>query len=148
MDSKGFGLTKLLLLLSLLLSACSSEPDREDESNSQANQCSQEEIAGGAAWITGQLNAFGSDDPSAAYNFASAQFRQGVSLENFVALISGGILKYTLLVGWFVSLFYYAFADFMLVFFSFFVAFNNQDFVSFINSGITTIDSQWGIFYG
>lgn len=89
MDSKGFGLTKLLLLLSLLLSACSSEPDREDESNSQVNQCSQEEIAGGAAWITGQLNAFGSDDPSAAYNFASEQFRQGVSLENFVAIISG-----------------------------------------------------------
>lgn len=66
----------------------------------------------------------------------------------FVEQISGGILKYTWLVGWFVSLFYYAFADFMLVFFSFFVAFNNQDFVSFINSGITTIDSQWGIFYG
>ena len=89
MGPKGFGLIKLVLLLSLLLSACSSEPDQKDESNSQASQCSQEEIAGGAAWITGQLNAFGSAEPSAAYNFASEQFRQGVSLDDFVAIISG-----------------------------------------------------------
>ena len=89
MGPKGFGLIKLVLLLSLLLSAFSSEPDQKDESNSQASQCSQEEIAGGAAWITGQLNAFGSAEPSAAYNFASEQFRQGVSLDDFVAIISG-----------------------------------------------------------
>jgi hypothetical protein len=85
----GFHRAKLLLLLSLLLSACSSEPDQKDESDSQASQCSQEEIAGGAAWITGQLNAFGSDDPKAAYNFASEQFRQGVSLDEFASIISG-----------------------------------------------------------
>ena len=71
MVPKGFGLIKLVLLLSLLLSACSSEPYQKDESNSKASQCSQEEIAGGAAWITGQLNAFGSAEPSTAYNFAS-----------------------------------------------------------------------------
>jgi hypothetical protein len=85
----GFHRAKLLLLLSLLLSACSSEPDQKDESDSQASQCSQEEISGGAAWITGQLNAFGSDDPKAAYNFASEQFRQGVSLDEFASIISG-----------------------------------------------------------
>ena len=89
MALKGFGLAKLLLLLSLLLSACSSEPDQKDESNSQASQCSQEDISGGAAWITGQLNAFGSAEPSAAYNFASEQFRQGVSLDEFASIISG-----------------------------------------------------------
>ena len=89
MALKGFHLTKPLLLLSLLLSACSSEPAQQDESKSQSTQCSQEEIAGGAAWITGQLNAFGSDDPKAAYNFASEQFRQGVSLDEFASIISG-----------------------------------------------------------
>ena len=89
MALKGFGLAKLLLLLSLLLSACSSEPDQQDESDSQASQCSQEDISGGAAWITGQLNAFGSAEPSAAYNFASEQFRQGVSLDEFASIISG-----------------------------------------------------------
>ena len=89
MALKGFGLAKLLLLLSLFLSACSSEPDPQDESKSQASQCSQEDISGGAAWITGQLNAFGSDDPKAAYNFASEQFRQGVSLDEFASIISG-----------------------------------------------------------
>ena len=89
MALKGFGLAKLLLLLSLLLSACSSEPDQKEESDSQASQCSQEDISGGAAWITGQLNAFGSADPSAAYNFASEQFRQGVSLDEFASIISG-----------------------------------------------------------
>ena len=89
MALKGFGLAKLLLLLSLFLSACSSEPDQQDESKSQASQCSQEDISGGAAWITGQLNAFGSADPSAAYNFASEQFRQGVSLDEFASIISG-----------------------------------------------------------
>ena len=89
MALKGFGLAKLLLLLSLLLSACSSEPDQKDESDSQASQCSQEDISGGAAWITGQLNAFGSAEPSAAYNFASEQFRQGVSLDEFASIISG-----------------------------------------------------------
>ena len=89
MALKGFGLAKLLLLLSLLLSACSSEPDQQDEPDSQASQCSQEDISGGAAWITGQLNAFGSAEPSAAYNFASEQFRQGVSLDEFASIISG-----------------------------------------------------------
>ena len=89
MALKGFHRAKLLLLLSLLLSACSSEPDQKDESDSQASQCSQEDISGGAAWITGQLNAFGSADPSAAYNFASEQFRQGVSLDEFASIISG-----------------------------------------------------------
>ena len=89
MALKGFHRAKLLLLLSLLLSACSSEPDQKDESDSQASQCSQEDISGGAAWITGQLNAFGSDDPKAAYNFASEQFRQGVSLDEFASIISG-----------------------------------------------------------
>ena len=89
MALKSFGLAKLLLLLSLLLSACSSEPDQKDESDSQASQCSQEDISGGAAWITGQLNAFGSAQPSAAYNFASEQFRQGVSLDEFASIISG-----------------------------------------------------------
>ena len=89
MALKGFHRAKLLLLLSLLLSACSSEPDQQDESDSQASQCSQEDISGGAAWITGQLNAFGSDDPKAAYNFASEQFRQGVSLDEFASIISG-----------------------------------------------------------
>ena len=89
MALKGFHRAKLLLLLSLLLSACSSEPDQKDESNSQASQCSQEDISGGAAWITGQLNAFGSAEPSAAYNFASEQFRQGVSLDEFASIISG-----------------------------------------------------------
>lgn len=89
MALKGFHLTKPLLLLSLLLSACSSEPAKRDESKSQASKCSQEEVAGGAAWITGQLNAFGSGEPSAAYNFASEQFRQGVSLDEFVVIISG-----------------------------------------------------------
>ena len=89
MALKGFHLTKPLLLLSLLLSACSSEPDQQDESDSQASQCSQEDISGGAAWITGQLNAFGSAEPSAAYNFASEQFRQGVSLDEFASIISG-----------------------------------------------------------
>ena len=89
MALKGFHLAKLLLLLSLFLSACSSEPDQQDESDSQASQCSQEDISGGAAWITGQLNAFGSAEPSAAYNFASEQFRQGVSLDEFASIISG-----------------------------------------------------------
>jgi hypothetical protein len=89
MALKGFHRAKLLLLLSLLLSACSSEPDQKDESDSQASQCSQEDISGGAAWITGQLNAFGSAEPSAAYNFASEQFRQGVSLDEFASIISG-----------------------------------------------------------
>jgi hypothetical protein len=89
MALKGFHRAKLLILLSLLLSACSSEPDQQDESDSQASQCSQEDISGGAAWITGQLNAFGSADPSAAYNFASEQFRQGVSLDEFASIISG-----------------------------------------------------------
>lgn len=89
MALKGFHRAKLLILLSLLLSACSSEPDQKDESDSQASQCSQEDISGGAAWITGQLNAFGSADPSAAYNFASEQFRQGVSLDEFASIISG-----------------------------------------------------------
>ena len=89
MALKGFHRAKLLLLLSLLLSACSSEPDQQDESDSQASQCSQEDISGGAAWITGQLNAFGSAEPSAAYNFASEQFRQGVSLDEFASIISG-----------------------------------------------------------
>ena len=89
MALKGFHLTKPLLVLSLLLSACSSEPAQQDESKSQSTQCSQEEIAGGSAWITGQLNAFGSDDPKAAYNFASEQFRQGVSLDEFASIISG-----------------------------------------------------------
>ncbi|MFM7501488.1 MAG: DUF4864 domain-containing protein [Actinomycetota bacterium] len=89
MALKGFHLTKPLLLLSLLLSACSSEPAQQDESKSQSTQCSQEDISGGAAWITGQLNAFGSDDPKAAYNFASEQFRQGVSLDEFASIISG-----------------------------------------------------------
>ena len=89
MALKGFHRAKLLLLLSLLLSACSSEPDQKDESDSQASQCSQEDISGGAAWITGQLNAFGSADPKAAYNFASEQFRQGVSLDEFASIISG-----------------------------------------------------------
>ena len=89
MALKGFHLTKPLLLLSLLLSACSSEPAQQDESDSQASQCSQEDISGGAAWITGQLNAFGSAEPSAAYNFASEQFRQGVSLDEFASIISG-----------------------------------------------------------
>jgi len=89
MGAKGFGLIKLVLLLSLLLSACSSEPAQQDESKSQSTQCSQEDISGGAAWITGQLNAFGSDDPKAAYNFASEQFRQGVSLDEFASIISG-----------------------------------------------------------
>ena len=89
MALKGFHRAKLLLLLSLLLSACSSEPDQQDESKSQASQCSQEDISGGAAWITGQLNAFGSAEPSAAYNFASEQFRQGVSLDEFASIISG-----------------------------------------------------------
>ena len=89
MALKGFHRAKLLILLSLLLSACSSEPDQQDESDSQASQCSQEDISGGAAWITGQLNAFGSAEPSAAYNFASEQFRQGVSLDEFASIISG-----------------------------------------------------------
>ena len=89
MALKGFHRAKLLILLSLLLSACSSEPDQKDESDSQASQCSQEDISGGAAWITGQLNAFGSAEPSAAYNFASEQFRQGVSLDEFASIISG-----------------------------------------------------------
>ena len=89
MALKGFHLTKPLLLLSLLLSACSSEPAQQDESKSQSTQCSQEDISGGAAWITGQLNAFGSAEPSAAYNFASEQFRQGVSLDEFASIISG-----------------------------------------------------------
>ena len=89
MALKGFHRAKLLLLLSLLLSACSSEPDQKDESDSQASQCSQEDISGGAAWITGQLNAFGSAEPNAAYNFASEQFRQGVSLDEFASIISG-----------------------------------------------------------
>jgi hypothetical protein len=89
MALKGFHRAKLLLLLSLLLSACSSEPDQKDESDLQASQCSQEDISGGAAWITGQLNAFGSAEPSAAYNFASEQFRQGVSLDEFASIISG-----------------------------------------------------------
>ena len=89
MALKGFHLTKPLLLLSLLLSACSSEPAQQDESKSQSTQCSQEDISGGAAWITGQLNAFGSEDPKAAYNFASEQFRQGVSLDEFASIISG-----------------------------------------------------------
>ena len=89
MALKGFHRAKLLLLLSLLLSDCSSEPDQQDESDSQASQCSQEDISGGAAWITGQLNAFGSAEPSAAYNFASEQFRQGVSLDEFASIISG-----------------------------------------------------------
>ena len=89
MALKGFHRAKLLILLSLLLSACSSEPDQQDESDSQASQCSQEDISGGAAWITGQLNAFGSAEPSAAYNFASEQFRQGVSLDEFASVISG-----------------------------------------------------------
>lgn len=89
MALKGFHLTKPLLLLSLLLSACSSEPAQQDESKSQSTQCSQEDISGGAAWITGQLNAFGSDDPKAAYNFASEQFREGVSLDEFASIISG-----------------------------------------------------------
>ena len=89
MALKGFHLAKPLLLLSLLLSACSSEPAQQDESKSQSTQCSQEDISGGAAWITGQLNAFGSAEPSAAYNFASEQFRQGVSLDEFASIISG-----------------------------------------------------------
>ncbi|MFM7356533.1 MAG: DUF4864 domain-containing protein [Actinomycetota bacterium] len=89
MALKGFHLTKPLLLLSLLLSACSSEPAQQDESKSQSTQCSQEDISGGAAWITGQLNAFGSDDPKAAYYFASEQFREGVSLDEFASIISG-----------------------------------------------------------
>ena len=89
MALKDFHLAKLLLLLFLLLSACSNESDQQDESNSQASQCNQDVIAGGAAWITGQLNAFGSSDSRDAYNFASEQFRQGVSLDEFASIISG-----------------------------------------------------------
>ena len=56
----------VLLVICLGLSSCSSnsdsDTDLESESkfDSQVNECTQEEITDGTAWITGQLDAFAS----------------------------------------------------------------------------------------
>ena len=95
MHLKGRPLAKVLLVICLSFSSCSSnsdsDADLESESrlDSQVNECTQEEITDGSAWITGQLDAFASADAKGAYAFASEQFRSGVSLDDFASIIVG-----------------------------------------------------------
>ena len=86
---RGRVLSSLILGLSLILVGCSSNPEVEDKKETLTGECSQEEISGGSAWITGQLNAFSNSDAKAAYAFASEQFRSGVSLDEFASIIAG-----------------------------------------------------------
>lgn len=95
MHLKGRPLGKLLLVICLGLSSCSSnsdsntDPESESKFDSQVNECTQEEITDGSAWITGQLDAFASADAKGAYTFASERFRSEVSLDDFAAIIAG-----------------------------------------------------------
>ncbi len=86
---RGRAFSSLILGLSLILVGCSSNPEVEDKKETLTGECSQEEISGGSAWITGQLNAFSNSDAKAAYAFASEQFRSGVSLDEFASIIAG-----------------------------------------------------------
>lgn len=83
----------ILLIACLALIGCSSSKKPDSEPSPKASQalgqCSDEELAGGSAWITGQLKAFSNSDAKGAYSFASEQFRSGVSLDEFAAIISG-----------------------------------------------------------
>lgn len=84
--------TTLALALTLLLMGCSSSATNKQalqENAAPEASCSQTEIAGGSAWIKGQLAAFGKEDFESAYGFASDSFQSGRSLEDFVAIISG-----------------------------------------------------------
>jgi hypothetical protein len=81
------------LLACIFLMGCSSNEKEDIDPSPKASlasgQCSDEELAGGSAWIAGQLKAFGDSDAKSAYSFASEQFRSGVSLDEFASIISG-----------------------------------------------------------
>jgi hypothetical protein len=76
------------LAITLLLVGCSStDPVAQEESNPAQPTCSNTEVDQGSAWIKGQLDAFTKEDPEAAYNFASEDFKARSSLNQFVAII-------------------------------------------------------------
>ena len=85
-------ISPLIFLSCLALSGCGSNENPESEPKPKASattgQCSNEELAGGSAWISGQLKAFSNSDAKSAYSFASKQFRSAVSLEVFAEIIS------------------------------------------------------------
>ena len=85
--------TALAVVLTLLLSGCSSSETTEQatqESAAPQPSCSQTEIDGGSAWIKGQLAAFSKQDFESAFGFATESFRSNRSLEEFISIISSG----------------------------------------------------------
>ena len=83
--------TALAVALSILLLGCTSSNTNEQltqEPTTPQSTCSQDEIDGGAAWIKGQLAAFGKQDFQSAYGFASQSFQSARSLEEFVQIIT------------------------------------------------------------
>ena len=87
--------SSLVLLLGVLLTACSSssEPGQSRTSNLDTlvqpiPTCSESEFTGGSNWIEGQLQAFGERDPNRAYSYASEAFKNANSVEDFAAIIS------------------------------------------------------------
>ena len=75
----------LLVLIALLfLSSCT---DAKEEVVNVKGNCSEVDFAEGSRWINGQLKAFEAADPKLAYGFASENFRELTSIEQFTEII-------------------------------------------------------------
>ena len=92
---KGLRPVIFTISLALVLSACASTKSENVSQNSQAKvtkstpSCTKEEFSGGSKWINGQLRAFGEDNLSKAYTYASETFQKNFNLKMFTLIIIG-----------------------------------------------------------